>query len=816
MAQGNVATPFLDMRSFVREESEVSELETAKPALGSPFVSVYELEGMPEFFSPEEEAYATLAQELYDQEFDEALFELMVAARGLHEEHFVANAQSVDGERALTQHFNQLIREAEAAVGSFEREFGARDVGALREGELEAFAESYAPATPVSPEFEEFLGKLVKKVAKGVKSVAKKAGKLAVKLGLGPILNKIKALVKPLLDKVLQTAIGRLPAAVRPAAQQLADRLTGRKTQPADASSTASTQATAADAAADAAPEDAATAVQEPADAGATELQQEFDQQLANLFVAADEVDMELEVARVRNDARVSAPPVFADLDQARERFIDQLHELREGEDPGPVVQNFLPAVLPALRLGVKLAGRARVVNFLSGFLSKMIAKLVDPATAPALSKAIVDAGLKLLTLEVTAQDEARAGVSAIAATVEETVRRVSNLPDYVLDNQELLEGFALEAFEQAAAANLPPVLSEAVYRERPDLLESRGARAAWVMLPLRRRKRYKKCGRTFKVRISPYMADEVESFEGPLADYLQDQLGVEDATEVEAELELFETLPGATLADIARSEAEAAGATGTPGTPAQGAAQLHPLTPKAAGLLLGEPRLGRHMPWRTHRRRIGVGQRFYRLSIPGRRMLTWPAPNGKAYVRRPGGLRVWLDVSKNEVRISVFLSEVKAQRLAVRLRRASHAGTIAASFQKYIERRLGPIVRGDRVNGQVQIIQAGLAASGDTLGAALRRLPADATAAFAARIQESLVSAFAEFAKSQAQRFIAAAEDTADGVTLTFTIAQPPGLEQLGKALLPNGQASGLADAIRAGAAPQARVDVAPGYARG
>lgn len=815
MAQGNVATPFLDMRSFIREESEVSEPEIARPSLGSPFVSVYELEGLPEFLSPEQEAYATLAQELYDQEFDEALFELMVAARGLQEEHFASAGASVESERLLTQHFNQLTREAEATVAAFEREFGARDVNSLREGELDAFAEGYTPATAIGPEFEEFLGKLAKKVARGVKAVAKKAGTLAMKVGLGPILNKIKALVKPLLDKVLQTAIGKLPASVRPMAQQLADRLTGRKTQAADAAPQTAAAMTPAPAAADAAAttaDDTTAAVQEPAGADATELQQEFDQQLANLFVAADDVEMELEVARVRSDARQPAVPVYAELDQARETFIDQLHELREGEDPGPVVQNFLPAVLPALRLGVKLAGRTRVVNFLSGFLSKMIGKLVDPATAPALSRAIVDAGLKLLTLEVTPQDEAKAAASAIAATVEETVRRVSNLPDYVLDNQELLEGFALEAFEQAAAANLPPVLSEAVYRERPDLLESRAIKTAWVMLPLRRRKRYKKCGRTFKVRISPYMADEIESFEGPLADYLQDQLGVEDASEVEAELELFETLPGTTLGDIARGEAE----TGTAsGTPAQGAAQLHPLTPKAAGLLLGEPRLGRHMPWRTHRRHVGVGQRFYRLSIPGRRILTWPARNGRSHLRRAGSLRVWLDASKNEVRVGVFLSEVKAQRLAVRLRRASHAGAIAASFQKFVERRLAPLVRGERVNGQIQVLQAGVATSLDALGAALRRLPADATSAFTARLQESLVSAFAEFAKGQAQRFIAAAEDTADGVTLTFTIAQPPGLEQLGKALLPNGTAAGLTEAIRAGAAPQARVDVTPGYKR-
>ena len=48
MAQGNVATPFLDTRSFVREESEVFASEAPAPALESPFVSVYELEGQPE------------------------------------------------------------------------------------------------------------------------------------------------------------------------------------------------------------------------------------------------------------------------------------------------------------------------------------------------------------------------------------------------------------------------------------------------------------------------------------------------------------------------------------------------------------------------------------------------------------------------------------------------------------------------------------------------------------------------------------------------------------------------------------------------
>jgi len=818
MAQGNVATPFLDMRSFSREDSETFESEAPAPALGSPFVSVYELDGQPELFTPEQEAYAELVQELYDQEFDEALFELMVQARGLHEEQLVSGPQSVDSERVITQHFNQLIREAEAMVDGFAREFGDREVSTLTQNELEAFADRYTPSTSLAPEFEDFLGKWGKKLVKGVTSLAKKAGKFAVKVGLGPILAtalaKVRTLVRPLLENVLRRAIGKLPEPLRPAAQQLAGRLLGRR--PAAATQSPAPAPVAADAptaaptepAAPAAPEDAGGAVQAPAGSDVTEIQQEFDRQLANLFMASDEVEMELEVARVRSDARRDAVPVYSDLDQARERFITELHELKEGEDPAPYIQNFLPAVLPALRLGVRLAGRGRVVGFLANFLAKMIRKLVDPATAPALSRAIVDAGLKLLTLEASPQDEAQAAASSVAATVEETVRRVSALPDYVLDNHELLEGFALEAFEQSAAANLPPVLSESVYRERPDLLEAQEVKTCWVMLPLRRRKRYKKCGRTFKVRISPYIADEIESFEGPLADYLHDQLGVEEGAEVEGEVELFETLPGTTLSDIARAESETSGvhADGAPNE-----AQLHPLTPRAAGLLFGQPRMGRHLPRGTHRRRIGVGQRLYRLSIPGRRLLTIIDRNGRQVLRRPGGLRVTFDCTKNEIRVCLFLGEVKAQRLAVRIRRQSHPGAIAAGFQKYVGRRLTPILRGERP-ARIRVIQPGLG-PGDALMAALKQLPPQVSDALGAKLQEYLVGSFAEFVKTQPQKFTTAAEDTADGITIRFTIANPPGLPQLGKALLPSGPTTGLVEAVQGGAKPDVQVDVTPGH---
>ncbi len=98
-------------------------------------------------------------------------------------------------------------------------------------------------------------------------------------------------------------------------------------------------------------------------------------------------------------------------------------------------------------------------------------------------------------------------------ATLEETLVRVASLPNHVLDNQQLLEGFTLEAFEQAAAANLPALFADATYKKRPELLEG-GVNASWVMVPLRR-PRYKRCSRTFNVTITPHMAEAIEGFDG-------------------------------------------------------------------------------------------------------------------------------------------------------------------------------------------------------------------------------------------------------------------------------------------------------------
>src|ERR1043165_8710703 len=114
---------------------------------------------------------------------------------------------------------------------------GVRDLephehlGALDQ-EVDTYIQGYSTGH-LDPEFEEFFGKLLKKVGGAVKSVASKAIKGVAQLALGPALKLIKGAVKPVLKRVLEWAIGKLPTALQPVAQQLAQKLGFAKPAPA-------------------------------------------------------------------------------------------------------------------------------------------------------------------------------------------------------------------------------------------------------------------------------------------------------------------------------------------------------------------------------------------------------------------------------------------------------------------------------------------------------------------------------------------------------------------------------------------------------
>ena len=397
-------------------------------------------------------------------------------------------------------------------IGGLAMEFDQRSTIAISHGEIESFLDRYVPTEELGPSFEHFFGKLkkaIKKVASKAVNLAKKGVGAVATLGLGPILNKVKALVKPLLKKVLQAAIKKLPSGIQPIATSLAVKLGFQKApEPPPASDSATGADSTAANMSTATPTDDTSATTGDADSSTNDatvdpgsIQHEFHQQIATLLFAPSSVEQDLEVAKAHAQSQATTPDPLAELDGARSDFIDELTRLREGEDADAGRR----AVHPGDLAGAEdrhSAGRTKTSRRIPGVTASpsSFGAYVGPQNAPALSKSVVDAGLGLLSLESPAEDETQAAGSLVAAAVEEATRRVAALPDYVLDDRELLEGYALEAVEQSLAANLPPTLSPATYRKRPELIESSRHRGVWLPMPLGRRcKRYKKYSRVLR-----------------------------------------------------------------------------------------------------------------------------------------------------------------------------------------------------------------------------------------------------------------------------------------------------------------------------
>ena len=595
--------PFLDVSSFTHPPQQSPSTSAVPMLTASPFRAVYEME--------EEAGNDPLASqrlafigELEDEEFERAVFEVAAEASALHDME-----GEVDGSPMVRQQFSSLQRELERGIDAAAKQFAHTELREADQKEVEAFFEGYNPQQEMGPAFENLFGgiwKKLKKAASGAVKLATSGLSNLANLALGPLLSKLKPLVPMFLTQVLRYARDKVPKAFQPALTQLAQRF-GVKMETAEG--------------------------EDEASPGIDELENEFDGQLAEVVFAPGEVERNLEVARQELDSARPQPHPIEDLDRARAELADRLSRLKEGEEAAPAFENFIPALLPVLGLGIRMIGRPRVVGFLAKLLSGLLGRLIGPLGTPALSQAIVDAGLKLLHLEATPETAETAARSAVISTVEDTVRRVTALPDYMLEDQELLEGAALEAFEAAAAANLPPVLSQETYRARPELRESGTFPGMWIPYPIYRHglhrhhhPPYKKFSRVLRVRMTPEKAGAVETFGGStLAEFLEEQMGLAPGAEFEGNVHLYEALPGAMLPDITRMEQETPGL-GSATEAAYG--QLHPLTPMAAGLVLGDPGLGRHAS-PAHlftRRHVGAGQRFYHLSIPGVRP---PAKSG-------------------------------------------------------------------------------------------------------------------------------------------------------------------------------------------
>ncbi|WP_026927846.1 hypothetical protein [Granulicoccus phenolivorans] len=703
--------------------------------------------------NPAEARFAEAYDELRDEAFDEAVADLVAETEQAVEQRFEAEAPASWGterERFAELHLAPVALEAEQYLSAVGEALSGADVETMGPEQLERLLEA-AESHPVdlSPASENFFGAIRNKLRQALrvaKNVAGKVGSLA-KGAFNFALRKLKALVRPLLKRVISFAIGRLPAPLRGPARMLAQRIGLEAEEEAQVSDEGRT---------------VSPAVLTDAEA----LAESFDAALAESLATPPPEGAEFEqFAETQEDERPLEGLELQTLAEARAELVDRLGSAREGEDLTPAIENFIPALLPALRVGIRLVGRDRVVRFLAGYLAKLIGKWVGPQLSGPLSSAIVDVGLRMLTLEAETEAEqpAEAAPAVLAATVEDTVRRLAEAEDYVFDNEDLMQLAVAEAFERSVATNFPARYVRTALQQAPSLGGS------FVPRGVRSQRPYRKYTRVPTIEVTEQTAEAVRSFGGTTLAAALRAHGVRLPARVR--MHIYEAVAGTTLPRIARNDRALARLGAGPAV----WARLHPLTPQAAGLLVREPRLGTAVPpiYLRSRQRIAVGQRFYFLE---------PLQVGQAarggQSGRPSQARIRIDLRTATVTTAVYLSEPDAQQIAA----AVQQGRGAPVFLQTVGRAIRGITfaPGDRsvsVRGELE--------EGEEFAAALLgRLAPRVLSVLQRRLRAWAMTMFAEWVRARITEFTRAAADPADGLTLRLTLRAVPGLELVKDAL--------------------------------
>lgn len=610
---------------------------------------------------PERETFMELLDELYDDEFDHLLAELAQEAYAAYESSVPlgeADGTAGDPEGFVRAYLAPLEAEAERIIDEAAAVLGAHELAGLSEGEMDGLLEGVGvPETGLSPLFEQFLGGLVKKIKKTAKKAWSAAKSVAKKLlPINVILGHVKKLVRPMLERVLKYALNKLPPTIRPIAATLAKRFLGEV--PFESEADAQMGAVAA-----------------TADVGL--IQEAFDAGLASALLAGEGIEGEVVMAEAATADEPDSTAV-AELARAREAFIREVTELPEGADPTPAVERFLPAVLPFVRMGISIIGRPRVVNFLAGVLAGLIQKYVGRNQAMVLSRAIADAGLRMLSLEAPEQDTAHEAGAALAATIEDTVRELGELDPSMVENESALQAAAMSAFSKAAGVNFPPALLKPAVRRT-------AMNGVWALGPPGRARAFKKFSRRLGTRISPWLAKRLPAAGGAsLHEFLNEQYEADG--DVEAVAHLYEAVPGTRLPHVAAADADAIGLDASE-------TDFHPLTQEAAAVLFGEPGLASEAGEATDDPLApGIGERFYFLEVKAARR---PAPMGarsRRVRRRPSQVRLALHPAKASITLRLYLSETRAQEFASRINRGASgpvAGELAQLAGNFVDRLL-------------------------------------------------------------------------------------------------------------------------------
>jgi hypothetical protein len=815
-------TPFADIP--VAKESFTPSQTPEGPAyinflqdLESPFTRTYETAGYGQQPSQASEELVQLLGELNDSEFSEALYEMSVEMEDTWTSK-VSNELAM-GDKfipfALQQgreYIQPIAQETEAMIDRIAEHFSGNNLAGHSDAEIESFfSEMEFDHGKYSPAQEQFLGKIFKKV----KSVVKKGVDLAKKgisavgklMPINLVLKKLKGLVKPLLDRVLKFAIGKLPKNLQPHAQTLAKKLLNL-----EASAPSATTDTAGE-----------------LDA----LQTELDSHISQLVFSADESESEHLLMSYessmdhieRENSHETGGLQTPSLDLARQQFINELKALQPGESPAPAIERFLPAAIIALQPVIKIAltiiGRQKVINFLAGLLAKLVGKYVPANIATPLSASIIDLGMSAIGFETHEMNRSDLAYETLANTIQETIQQMGSLDEATLNDQEAMTLHLLEAFETAAANNFPPQYIK-------EDLRTSVQPGVWVLKPRNGPKHlYKKFSRVFSITLDPQTVQSVASFRGlPLANFLKDKLGIDTTKPVQAKVHLYEAIAGTRLNQVSKHE----NLPGLNATQPYAWVQLHPLTKKAALLLLKEPKLGMdfHARHTTRRHRTQPGHRFYYLEINGARLRIPPVDhtthrhtqNGKPGTPKPsqsGDIQGVINFVKSEIHFNYYFSEEDAKSIVEKLNKNDFLGA-AQGIRQSVKKVLNDVLL-KNIDSKVKIIHEALpemylehvgdqedespiAAIAKTVGgisvgagkAVLKSIIEKLTA----KLSDVAYQSLAEFFKARAAEFRQAQAEPQDGVTVKIKWSNIPGMPAIRatiNALRGKGPVGNLAD---------------------
>lgn len=683
-------------------------------------------------------ALSTAFYELRDEGFDDAVAHLVAETEQLVEDRFQSEGTGygTEKQRLAEAHLSPVGLAAEQYLDALSEGLTGLDISSFGGPGLSEVLDGFDPAlTGQTPAGENFLGSLVKKAKSAVKTAvntAKKVGKKLASAVVTAALRKLRALVRPLLKRVLAFAIDKLPVPLQGPARALAQRIKLESEVGEDVDLFA------------------------PAIAlDPLSLAESFDAALAEaLFDAQSSADELTSFAEQETGADEGlGGSELESLAAARQELVEHIAKADNGEDLTPAIEEFVPVLLQALRVGIKLAGRKNVVNFLARYVARIIGRWVGPQLSRPLSTAIVDSGLRLATLEQPnlRNSPTDLGPELIGATIEDTVRQLAMTEDHMLDDEDLMQLAVSEAFDSAVATNFPAVLV------RPGLQQAPTIGGSFLPMLSRSAHPYRRYTRSPQIELAPQLASAVISFGAvPLRTLL---LAAGTALPQRFRVHIFEAMPGTTLGRLVRNEGQSLGVK-------IAVDDIHPLSSMVSGLLLHEPGLGTDVPdtYLSSRHRITVGQRFFYLE-PLEGMTRFEAEAGRLVAATPSHRRISVNLAHARVTGKFYLSETESQQIATAIKQ----GRGVPALLKALVAGANPAPR--RETEEFEDEESGFTAS------SLRSLAPNILQVLRRRIRAWCASAIADWARQRSGEFVRAASDPAEGVTVRVDLTAVPGL---------------------------------------